>query len=221
MRPLAFRSERTYLRLNRHSLGKWRLAGLSRTAPALALLVPLIGCVAENDARLKKVSELEASVAAMSVQLNAAENRVVALETDLAGLRLEAAPTKTVTFDPANDKGYQRLDSTVGPFLVSFHGATPYLDGLRIACRLGNPTSVRFDGVKLKVKWGPRLDLTDKSTKYADWLNSLHEKEVSLSENLLPGSWNRVSFVLSPAKQESFGYLELSVETDTISLAGG
>jgi len=46
----------------------------------------------------------------------------------------------------------------------------------------------------------------------------LRQKELSLTEVLRPGSWNRLSFILAPAKPEEFGYLELSMETNNISL---
>jgi hypothetical protein len=53
---------------------------------------------------------------------------------------------------------------------------------------------------------------------YLQWQTSLQEKEISITNILQPSSWNQVSFVLSPAKPDEFGHLELSMETSEVSL---
>jgi hypothetical protein len=103
-------------------------------------------------------------------------------------------------------------------FLVTVKNVAPYVDGFRITCNFGNPSSATFAGFKLTAKWGPRQDVSKKDFKFSQWRASLREKELSLTDSLLPGSWNPVTFVLAPARADEFGYLELSITTDNIRL---
>ena len=70
----------------------------------------------------------------------------------------------------------------------------------------------------LKLKWGPRRDSSAKGFDERSWRASLQEKELAMRETLRPGAWNPVSFALAPADIDTFGYLELSMETDDVSL---
>ena len=65
---------------------------------------------------------------------------------------------------------------------------------------------------------GPRRDFKVKGFNFSKWQAGLQEKEISLTDSLRPGAWNPVTFVLTPAKSDQFGYLELSMTTDTVSL---
>jgi len=179
----------------------------------------LLGCVGQNDPRLKKVAELETSLAALQLQVKVAEEQIQSLQGDVWTLQVQTEPYKTATFDPGKLGGYGRIDTTGGPFLVSIQNVTPYVDGFRVTCNFGNPSSATFNGFKLKAKWGPRMSVvTEKKMTFAQWQAAFHEEELSLTQSLQPASWNRVSFVLSPAKAEEFGHLELSMETDNVSL---
>lgn len=53
---------------------------------------------------------------------------------------------------------------------------------------------------------------------YNKWKKSLSEKKVSFAENLKPASWNKIELIISPAKAEQIGYLELSMDTDGVIL---
>lgn len=177
-----------------------------------------LACVSQSDPRLKKVEELDKAITALSNEVKDAQSTIGTLQTDVTLLQLGAEPYKSATFDPGNPGGYQRIDTTGGTFLVSFQNAVPYVDGFKVTCNFGNPSSGTFNGFKLKAKWGPRFDRKDKSLNYAQWQASLREKELSLTDSLKAASWNPVSFVLSPAKPDAFGYLELSMDTDNVSL---
>lgn len=189
-----------------------------RTVVVICGIVILAGCVPQNDPRLRKVAELEASVTALQGQLTAAEERLSSVEADVSVLQASGDPYKAAAFDPGTPGPYQRLDTTSGTFLVSVQNVTPYLDGFRVTCDFGNPSSATFNGFKLKAKWGPRLDLKNKKMTLRQWTEALREKDISLTASLRPASWNRLSFVVSPASAEEFGYLELSMETNSVSL---
>jgi hypothetical protein len=106
----------------------------------------------------------------------------------------------------------------VGTFLVSIKNVTPFVDGFRVTCYFGNPTSAAFRGFELHAKWGPRRNSDRKGFKWDEWFASLRETDLTLTDTLSPGAWNPVTFALSPAKADEFGYLELSMTTDQISL---
>lgn len=50
------------------------------------------------------------------------------------------------------------------------------------------------------------------------WQKSLHYKSVDLTDELRPGTWNQVEAVLSPAKSDELGYLQVSIETTSVWL---
>jgi hypothetical protein len=117
----------------------------------------------------------------------------------------------------AVSKGFQRIDSDTGSFLVSCEDVTPYLDGYKIRLRIGNLSSATYNGFKLTVKWGRAMPTT---VDQADGgTNSLKEKEMSFTEDLRPGAWNSVEVVLSPAKPDQLKFLVLAnMETPILSL---
>jgi hypothetical protein len=178
----------------------------------------LVGCVAQNDPRLKRADEIAAVADGLKRSLDALQAQVQSLETDVLVLQARTNPYETAVFDPSNPVGYSRIDADGGTFLVSVKNAVPYLDGFRVTCHFGNPSSVIFTGFKLKAKWGARRDFKAKGFDFMRWQASLQEKELSLTDSLRPGSWNPVTFVVAPAKADEFGYLELSITTDTLSL---
>jgi len=139
-------------------------------------------------------------------------------ESLVTGLMLarEIKQYNSATFDPGASEGYNRINSSSGFFIIILEKVEPYLDGVRVHVRIGNLMFATYKGFKLKAKWGERFDSID---DYNEWKSSLKEKEISFTENLQAGRWNNVNFVLSPVVPKEFGYLELSIETDTVSLS--
>lgn len=121
----------------------------------------------------------------------------------------------SASFDLSSTQGYLRINSSSGYFLVSLQNVEPYLDGVKVHIHIGNPMFVTYNGFKLKAIWGAKLNLTDGQD---GWRSSLKDKEISFTETLRPGCWNKINFVLSPIEPKNFGYLELSIQTDNISL---
>jgi hypothetical protein len=190
-----------------------------RVSVAIVLATACIACVSENDPRLKKLDEidkLQSAAKEVTERLEGITSRLESLE--LQAQLATTQPYESATFDPSGSRGYSRIDTNSGTFLVSIENVTPYVDGFRVTCNFGNPTTATYNGFKLKAKWGPRYDRRAKNRNYTSWQGSLREKELDLPDHLQSGAWNRVSFVLSPAKADEFGYLELSMVTNTISL---
>ena len=73
-------------------------------------------------------------------------------------------------------QGFQRLDTELGPFLVSVEGIIPYLNGHKLSLNIGNPSMSEFNGFTLKAKWGETFKPKGEVT-YADWEESLKSKE--------------------------------------------
>jgi hypothetical protein len=169
----------------------------------------VLGCENRNgdksmmEAMKKDISDLQA----MQKDISDLDSRVAMLE-------ISKDPYNTAFLDPS-EKGYQRLDSNCGIFLVSVQEVKPYLDGCKITFHIGNPSSVLYPGFRLKLRWGKRHE---KGEKFSDWVNQLQEKEQKFTEELKPGWWNKVVVTVSPAKPDQLGYLELSMKTDMVKL---
>ena len=123
---------------------------------------------------------------------------------------------KSITID-MNYKGFQRLDTDLGSFLVSVDGITPYLNGYKLNIAIGNPSMVEFNGFTLKMQWGKAFDPNGKVTS-ADWKESLKSKEVKFTEHLKPGHWNKIDLALAPAKPEQLKYIEIEMEVNHVLL---
>jgi hypothetical protein len=184
----------------------------------------LVSCLA--DCATKPDQQQAQRIEAIDLRLKIAEELIKSLETDTKSLnsdvfklQLSSEPFKTAEFDPGGPGGYGRIDATGGYFLVVLENATPYVDGFRVTFRVGNPSSVTFDGLKVHAKWGPRADMKDPKFNWTAWQESMREKDIDLPDTLRAGAWNRVSFVLSPAKPEQFGYVALSLDTNKVSFA--
>jgi hypothetical protein len=152
------------------------------------------------------------------------EERLNQLIRRVYTLELEKTANSSVTIDPGLPKAYQRLDSTTGSFFVLLESVTPYLDGQKVTLTIGNPSSATYSGFTLKVKWGPRYPTYDPkdSVEYFKQLElvskSTQQRDIKLTDSLIGGRWNRVSFNLTPAAAKDFGRLELEIVTDTMQL---
>lgn len=123
---------------------------------------------------------------------------------------------KSISFDPSAANGFLRLRTNNGEFLISLKNVEPYLDGVRLTINIGNLYSASFNGFKIHAEWGPRLAKED--TDWPAWINSLKKNDFTFTNTLRAGAWNNITFVLAPAKTDTFGYINLSMETDVISL---
>jgi len=154
----------------------------------------------------------------LSERLGALEKRVAKLEDTVTFYKFEIDQKQDkqdmVLLDPSS-RGFLRLDSDNSTFLISLEDASPYLNGYRIKLDIGNPSDATFSNAKLKVRWSHALKSID---SYDSWQKSIHEKEVTLTDDLAPGKWNSVTVDLIPCASDELGYLEVSLQTPTITL---
>lgn len=155
-------------------------------------------------------------------RLSALEKRLSDLESTVAYYKylIDQKQVKydSIQVDPSNHS-FQRLDSDTSTFLVSAEDASPYLNGYRLKLSIGNPSDAKFTGVKVKVRWARVYDFSKfTSESYKTWQSSIHEKEVALADDLMPGAWNNVDLDLVPAASDELGYLEVSIASPSVVL---
>jgi hypothetical protein len=164
-----------------------------------------------DDASVERVKALED-------QLAVVENEMAVIE--ITDRRHREKYAKGV-FDPS-ESTYQRIDVAdgFGSFAVSVQDVQPFGDGVRVKLHLGNLTTADFDNVKLQVVYAPRAPELKSETlaAYNKWLEEKKSKNVELTTKLKAGSWNPTTVALPGIAADRFGYIEVSIETNTISL---
>jgi hypothetical protein len=163
-----------------------------------------------------EVEELKKQIVALTRELSDLEEDKKASDSVMYQVWADVSNLKkaSAVLDPASPNEYIRIESDVGPLLVSLKNVEPYLDGYKVQLTVGNPLSLTFKGFELAATWAPRLSGTD----YAGWLKKQKKKTFSLTQDLLSGRWNAVTLILSETKAEEVGYLEVSSTINTISL---
>jgi hypothetical protein len=148
----------------------------------------------------EKIKSLEGSMRAL-------KDRVSTMESTVGNLKTHNDSTSDALSGPSAPA---RIDTTVkdfsiaknmyGSFLVACDGITPYLTGWEVKLTIGNLTSARFDGYKLKVKWGDRT------------------AEFKKTETILPGTWAYATVVLTPAKADAVRKILVYLEMEDVVL---
>lgn len=193
----------------------------------LALLICVLFVITACSRKTIKTDNRLAATANSATQadVEALRTEIRALRRQIFKLSSKASQYESVALDPT-EKGYGRIDTTSGFFLILVRDAKPYLDGYRISLAVGNPSSARYDGFKMKLSWHAPLpeqkpgESDDQYSKRMDqWSQSEHEKEFSSIETLQPASWNPITIVVSPATAEEIKMLQIdSMETDRVLL---
>lgn len=185
----------------------------------LLIVTVLVGCAPPNrSARNSQATQIPAATSdaidAINSKLAVLDQRMTTLENTVSGMDVSVA-----AFDPTEPGPYQYIHTNAGDFMVSLHNVAPYLDGQKVTLDIGNPQAAQYNGVTLNISWAPRQP--DKNAGLAttlDWYNKIKSKTISITTVLLPGHWNRVSFVIAPAKSDDFGYLTVSITANEIRL---
>lgn len=133
---------------------------------------------------------------------------------DIMLLKFEVNKYSSCVLDPTQLGPFQMIFTSCGMFFVSLQNVEPYLNGVKIHLRIGNPMMASYNGATLKIKYGNVCD----PNFYDKWLKSIKNVEVKITDQLNPGRWNETTAVLSNIQPADFGYLELSMETENLSL---
>ncbi len=198
----------------------------------------LISCNAE--APEKKAAALEPKVVALEAKVADLEKRLdenakpttqhAASIAELQGkvgwleTRVDIIEDEEGTLDPTL-KAYAFVKTRAGNLLLAVDNVVPFGDGQKVTFRVGNPHTITFNGFTMKVRYGPREPSYPEKkfdiAVYNAWQASFREKELKVTESLIPGKWNHVNVVLAPAKPQDIGSLGVRIAIDQVSLLLG
>ena len=141
----------------------------------------------------------------------ALSTKIIKTQTALQTSNLEIEQLKKHTqpaiLDPTAPGSYSIAYSQTGAFLVSINDAKPYLNGYKVNLSIGNLSTATYSGIKINSKWGKGEDAAN-----------MQSKETSLTQDIAPGTWNKVDLILAPVKASEFNYLSINIEEDEIQL---
>lgn len=167
-----------------------------------------------------KTSELEQKLSGVETRINEMQSTVDYQRTRMARFQVEKDRYSKVYLDTSS-KGFQRLDTNCGTFWVMLENVEPYPDGYKLVLSIGNPYYAIFSGMKTLARWGPAFDgnVSEKDVSaYEAWEKTLKEKEETMTSELRPGTWNKMTLILAPAKQEDLAYVEFSMTVEQVKL---
>lgn len=185
----------------------------------LAVVVALAFAV-QTPSQTAPKSNLQQRVEGLEQQVKALQEQVNQLSGDMAVLKLQQTAYDSVTFDLSTPGHYQKIDTSDGFFLVSTEGVEPYLDGYQITLDIGNPTTATYRGFTIHAKWSKAYDFGHyDAASYDKWNKSVQQKDITYTDALASGTWNKVQVILTPVSRDGLGYFEISLDTNTVSLA--
>lgn len=207
------------------------------------------GCRQLNEWLDKRIDEkvaaekigLEQRVQALEADDSSIKGQLKRLQSTVSLSELK--PYQKAALDPAG-KAFERVDSQVGFFVVYIDSVRSIADGCGVVLQVGNPMSATVTDATLRARWGrrfktfsakeakefgPFVDLTRSNYQsspdrnyYAEWdawQKSLVATEATIRGPFKPGVWNRVEMRLAPCKPSDLGFLEVSLDSNTVGLA--
>lgn len=203
----------------------WTFRHAARARPSVPLMAPVrLTFMAAVLAACAPAAPpaAEATPDATELRLDQLEQRLRDARVRLNVLELAQDRYQSVALDPTAS-AYLRVDAPdgFGSFAYKVTDIRPFGDGVRVTLNLGNLSTAGFPGVTLTLKYGSRMPdrgADDFADQYDAWHGRLKTKEQTLVTELRPGAWNPVEVTLPGISPAAFGYLELAVATDQISL---
>lgn len=162
----------------------------------------------------QKAKPHKTNESALAAEVELLKSEVSSLQTSV--LQLEFARNDSAYLDPSAPNKYSRADSNNGSFIISIDNIQPYVDGQKVTLDIGNLFDASYTGFSLTVVYGPRMP-TDPAGM-TDWNKSLKKLDQDFTQTLYAGTWNKIDVVLAPLKAEEFGYLNIVIHTNQISL---
>jgi hypothetical protein len=166
----------------------------------------------------EKMISVKRNLSALNTRVNDLERGLTDLKVkagtlgaDIAILRHDFRDNQTlqqrydkVYVSPKELGGVQRIDTSMGSFLIGLKDVSPYLDGYKLSISIGNPSSITYTRSEITVRW-----VTD---------TLIQTSKTTIIEDLNPGYWNRAEVIISPAKADDISKLEITMETNTVEL---
>lgn len=198
---------------------------LLRCCVVILPLLLVASCSDEKSQRLEqKVATLSNEVAELSIGIKGAQYQLGQHRSELNNLnddkmvREMYAPRQAV-LDPTK-KNFTPVERNGERFFIRCQDTTPYLDGYKVALAVGNPSSALYNGFKLTAVWGKALPVKKwfDAAAQKEWQSSLRTNEFTFTDELRPGTWNKVEIILSPAKSDELEYLAIGLQTGAVRL---
>lgn len=161
-----------------------------RGSMLIAGLLSLWGCA--EDAR---VAPLQARVAALEKQLEDLKFQV-SLQSDMQRW-------DHIAYLTPGSQGYAAVKTDLGYLTVNVANIAPYANGSKVSLTFGNLTSATIDGLKAKIEWGSVDERGVPKNAEAK------SREVTVTESLNPGAWNKADFVLEGVPPAALGFVRL------------
>lgn len=136
------------------------------------------------------------------------ETNLGTLWTNVETLWTNAFQNMSVRIVP-DDKRYELLKTTFGVFFVSTESVKPYLDGYKINLLIGNLTGAVFHESSIICS---TYDSTNSS-------GTSQTKTFEITGDLIPGTWNRITFVLTPATMDEVRNATVSLRLGDVHLS--
>jgi hypothetical protein len=166
----------------------------SRTCIGTSVVVLLL-CLASCAPQDKRVSALESKVAGLEKQIEELKFQVE--------LQSTMGNWDQVAYLTPGSSGYGVVKMDLGHLTVSLANILPYANGSKISLVFGNLTSATIDGLKAKIEWG---SVDQKGMpKNAE----AKSRDISLTESLFPGAWNKTEVVLEGVPPTALGFVRI------------
>jgi hypothetical protein len=167
----------------------------------------------------RALTALDSRVKGLEAKGDAFEKRLAAVEVESkattrmaydSDLRLKTLEDKESLVSCA-DKGYAFVATELGQLMAACEDLKPFGDGYKLTLRVGNPHQVLLNGLSIKVRYHPKWG----STPF-----EIREVSTNVTDRLLPGTWSRITLVLSPARAEDTGMIWVTIAVNQVTLYG-
>ncbi|MFM0210474.1 DUF3251 domain-containing protein [Paraburkholderia sediminicola] len=193
----------------------------SKLTAVVALIALTAGCDQKPaaDKTGPEIDALKQQVAALSSQLQAAQQTAANIAVRVSSLELDQMfDSDTAAHLDPTSKSYAIAKTNLGNLLISVDNLEPYGDGYKLRLLVGNPNMATYDGAKLQVQWAEKPRWGEQGFDGQKWKASVQSKDVDISNDLLPGAWNPVDIVISPATAAQTGYITVTATLDKLYL---
>lgn len=156
-------------------------------------IVIICGCSKNKEPSAAKV-EAENS----KVTLEELDKRIRKLELDNLFKNIDEIAYITIS-----EKKFETVKSSIGTIAFLVDDIKPYGNGSKLKLIIGNPINASLMGVKFNIDYG---ELDEKNLPID---KSQMTKEVSLTNSLTKGTWNKEEVILGGIQPEKLGYIRI------------
>ncbi|HEY7293010.1 MAG TPA: hypothetical protein VH583_24450 [Vicinamibacterales bacterium] len=112
---------------------------------------------------------------------------------------------------------YQTIYTDTGVLMVSLENLSQYANGYKARFAFGNPQSIDFDNVEIKLRWGPARPKKFQPGEQQLWRAKFQTATQKIGKRIHASSWNPTDIILSPATSEQVGVIEIeSISAPTV-----